>query len=118
MKEKLTAWLTDRVAACEARSTSLAADGRSDEAKFERIRVNVYDLFRTAVQAIHRAQPNEAAAWQMFEQRMEDIPAAWQRSRDLAQQHGDAEKAYIERVKLEAAEDIRRSYAALRGEQA
>lgn len=118
MKEQWTTWLTDKAAACEARRAALAADGRGDEAKFERIRVNVYDLFRTAAQAIHRAQPDEAAAWRMFAQRLDDIPAAWQRSLDVAREHGDAEKAHIERVKLEAAEDIRRGYAALRGEQA
>ena len=118
MKEKLTAWLTSKAEECEAQRLALAADERNDEARFERIRANVYELFCTTANAIHRALPDEAAAWRMFEQRMEDIPSAWQRSFDVAKRHGDAEKAHIERIKLGAAEEIRRRYAALRGEQA
>lgn len=117
MKDHLMDWLAQRAAECEGRRASLAAEGREDESTFERIRYNVYDLFRTSTQAIHRAQQNEAAAWRMFEQRLEDIPAAWQRSHDLAELHGDTKKAHIERIKLDAAEDIRRFYAWLRGEQ-
>ena len=118
MKEVLMDWLEQRAAACEERRAALAAEERGDEATFERIRYNVYDLFRTTVSAIHRAEPDEKAAWWLFERRLRDIPATWQRSHDLAELHGDAKKAHIERIKLEAATEIRRRYEALREEKA
>ena len=118
MKEQFMDWLAQCAEECERRRASLAAEGRADESTFERIRYNVYDLFRTTVSALHRAEPDEEAAWWLFERRLKDIPATWQRSHDLAELHGDAKKAHIERIKLDAAEDIRRFYAELRGERA
>lgn len=114
MKETLMDWLAQRAAACEERRAALAAEGRTDESTFERIRYNVYDLFRTTVGALHRAEPDEKAAWWLFERRLRDIPSTWQRSHDLAELHGDATKAHIERIKLEAAAEIRGRYEALR----
>ena len=114
MKDLMMDWLAKRAAECEARRAKLAAEGREDESTFERIRYNVYDLFRTTVGALHRAEPDEKAAWRLFERKLEEIPSAWQRSHDLAKQHGDAKKAHIERIKLEAAADIRRCYEELR----
>lgn len=117
MKDLLMNWLSRRAEECEERRTSLAAEGRTDESTFERIRYNVYDLFRTTVAALHRAESDEAAAWRLFERRLEDIPAAWRKSCDQAELHGDEKKAHVERIKIDAAEDIRRFYAKLRGEQ-
>ena len=110
MKDFLMNWLGQQATACEARRVELAAEGREDEATFERIRYNVYDLFRTTVGAVHRAEPDEKAAWWLFERRLKDIPSTWQRSYDLAEQHGDTKKAHIERIKLEAAAEIRARY--------
>ena len=115
MKDQFMDWLAQQAAACEGRRVALAAEGREDEARFERIRYNVYDLFRTTVGALHRAEPDENAAWWLFERRLKDIPSTWQRSHDLAELHGDAKKAHIEKIKLEAAADIRSHYEELRG---
>ena len=114
MKEAFMDWLAQRAAACEERRAALAAEGRRDESTFERIRYNVYDLFRTTAGALHRAEPDEREAWWLFERRLKDIPSTWQRSHDLAELHGDDAKAHIERIKLEAADEIRRRYEALR----
>ena len=42
--------------------------------------------------------------------RMEQIPAAWEKSLEQAQFHGDAVKAHLEKIKLEAAEEIRTAF--------
>ena len=118
MKDCLMDWLGQQAAACEAHRVELAAEGRADEATFERIRYNVYDLFRTTVGAVHRAEPDEKAAWWLFERRLNDIPSTWQRSHDLAELHGDVKKAHIERIKLDAAAEIRARYEELRGKKA
>ena len=116
MKDLLIDWLAQQAAECETRRAALAAEGRADESTFERIRYNVYDLFRTTACALHRAEPDEKAAWWLFERRLKDIPSTWQRSHDLAALHGDEKKAHIERIKLEAAADIRARYEQLRGD--
>lgn len=116
MKDQFMAWLAERASACEMSRAALSRDGRGDEARFEQIRYNVYDLFRTTVGALHRAEKDEQAAWQRFEQQLRGIPAAWRQSHDMARSHGDAEKAHIERIKLDAAADIEKRYRELRGE--
>ena len=115
MKDLLMDWLSQRAEECETRRIALAAEGREDESTFERIRYNVYDLFRTTAGALHRAEPDEKTAWWLFERKLKEIPSTWQRSYDLAELHEDAKKAHIERIKLDAASDILRRYEELRG---
>lgn len=40
-------WLEEKIRRCGRRSQTLRADDRADEAAFEKIRANVYDIFRT-----------------------------------------------------------------------
>ena len=94
------AWCDER-AACHQRREVLTADHRSDEARFEQIRANVYGIFR----AVYASLQSDPAA---LERKLRDIPAAWEESLRLAQRHGDAEKAYIEQIKLETAAEILR----------
>ncbi|MBR2718846.1 MAG: hypothetical protein IKB78_06105 [Clostridia bacterium] len=94
-------WCDERTAACQQRRKELAADQRIDEARFEQIRANVYGVFR----AVYAALQNNPAA---LGKKLREIPAAWEESLQLAQQHGDAEKAYIEQLKLDTAAEILR----------
>lgn len=93
-------------AACKARENALTAEGRADEAVFEKIRGNVLSLseavLRTAMQ-----QEDPAG---FFRQRMAQIPAAWAQAREKALAHGDDNRAYLEQIKLDMAEDVRRAF--------
>ena len=89
----------ERTQACKARREALMADHRHDEAKFEQIRMNVYGIF-SAVCSTLKNQPDALA------KKLQEIPAAWEESLRLADMHGDAEKAHIERIKLETAREI------------
>ncbi len=102
------AFLENQIQACKARSSALAADSRKDEAVFEEIRGNVYDIFRTVFQVGQKQLPeNKEVQLRFFRERLDAIPKSWQTSLDTARQHGDSRKAVIEEIKLEAVAHIR-----------
>ncbi|MGN1021245.1 MAG: hypothetical protein ACI4O7_12840 [Aristaeellaceae bacterium] len=92
--------------ACKAKENALTAEGRTDEAVFEKIRGNVLSLS----EAVLRAAMQQEDPAGFFRQRMEQIPAAWAQAREKALAHGDGNRAYLEQIKLEMAEDIRRAF--------
>ena len=59
--ERFAAWLDDQIAACQARQKSLLSDDRGDEAVFEKVRTNVYDICRTLLAVAARTCEGEAA---------------------------------------------------------
>ena len=93
-------------AACRARENALTAEGRADEAVFEKIRGNVLSLS----EAVLKAAAQQADPAGFFRQRMQQIPAAWAQAREKALAHGDENRAYLEQIKLSMAEDIRRAF--------
>lgn len=99
MNDLFLSWCDERIAACQARCRALRADSRGDEARFEQIRANVYGIFRTVYSTL-KDKPDQLT------RPLQDIPAAWEESLALAQSHGDAEKAHIERIKLDTAKEI------------
>jgi len=107
MNDKLKIYLENRASQCKEKSGVLAGDLRRDEANMEKIRANVYELFRTVIDAAEKTQSTEAAAKGFFVSRLESIPASWQAALDKAREHGDDTKAAIENIKLEAAADIK-----------
>lgn len=113
MNEKLKEFFDSRIADCAARRDALISEQRFDEADMEKIRGNVYDIFRTVLGAAERACGDEAGAREFFRLRSEQIPTAWHDSLAKASAHGDDVKAAIERVKIEAIEDIKAKAAEL-----
>lgn len=101
--ETLKQYLTEGFDESARRFALLRSESREDEAVFERIRGNVFDIFRSVAQAAQtQADPRG-----FFLEKLASIPAAWSASREQALTHGDEEKAHIEAVKLEAAAEIR-----------
>lgn len=110
-------WLEQKIAACKENKKALCADERADEATFEQIRANVYDIFKTVLTVgAKNSDPEKAATF--FRQRLETIPRAWREELATAEAHDDGEKAQIERVKLEALEEIRAHFETVWGEEA
>ena len=95
--ESLQQFLTQQADACKARAAALTADDRCDEAVFEKIRANVYEIFRSVAGA---AQKTEDPA-PFFRARLADIPANWEAALEKARSHGDENRAHTETVKLE-----------------
>lgn len=108
--EKMNAYFDEQIAACQGRSLALLADERQDEADFEKIKANVYDIFRTMLSVGCNTQSTPEAAASFLEKKLEMVPANWCASLARAQEHGDAGKAHIERLKLDAVEDIKTNF--------
>lgn len=110
MEEQINSYFEERIAACQAAAAALNADNRADEAVFEKIRMNVYDIFRTVYSAGTRAcgnDPQKRVAFLLA--RLQEIPANWQTSLEAAQRHGNTEKAHIEWIKLEVVAEIKQN---------
>ena len=109
MNNQITTYFEERIAACQAAAAALTADNRADEAVFEKIRLNVFDIFRTVYNAGEKVSGGDGAKQLDFlRNRLEGIPSSWQKALEAALVHGNSEKAHIEQIKLEAVEEIRR----------
>lgn len=92
---------------CSAEISALNADHRADEAVFMKVRMNVYDIFRTVFSACAKfTGEDDQKLVQSFLTKLRQIPQNWHSSLAVAEQHGDLEKAHIERIKLDTATEI------------
>lgn len=110
--KRMTAYFAEEIAACAQREQALAADERHDEATFEKIRANVYDIFRTVLTvAVQQGQGDEAAVRTFFVQKLDAIPQNWESARRAAASHQDTVKMTVEQIKLETVAHIRAALA-------
>ncbi len=110
-QNEFTTWLGSQIAACEKRREKLLADERSDESDFEKVKANIYDIFRTVFNvALKTSDGNADAARRFFLLRAEEIPANWKAAYEKAKQHNDAHKMQIESLNLETIQDIKTAF--------
>lgn len=118
MKEaQFKEYLTAQITACASEEKRLNAEGRKDEAVFARIRGNVFDIFRTVLAAGARMAAKGQPA-DLLREKLDAIPKNWQESLENALAHGETEKAHIEKIKLEAAREIRERFEKIWGDAA
>lgn len=105
---QLMNYFSEQITACTSESAALRADSREDEAVFQKIRLNVFDIFRTVAAAGCRlcGEDNGKLREYLLE-KLEQISGNWKTAYDAAVQHGDSQKAHIERLKLDTASEIR-----------
>ena len=101
--ESLQKFLNEQAEACKARAAALTANNRQDEAVFEKIRGNVFEIF-TAVLNAARKQSDPV---DFFRRQLTAIPSNWEAALEKAEAHGDEAKAHTERIKLDAIRAIR-----------
>lgn len=81
MEEKvlqMKAFFEEQLAGCSQRKQALLADEREDEATFEKIKANIYDVFRTALAAgVNTCGQDEAKLSSFFAVRLQQIPSNW-----------------------------------------
>ncbi len=106
-QQRMYQWLSDKILERETRGRYLREDERADEAVFEKIAGNVYEIFRTVLSAADKACPEEEAAATFFWKRLEQIPSAWEGALTQARAHGDLKKSHVEAIKLQAVAEIR-----------
>lgn len=101
-------YLDEQITACKQRSKLLAADNRMDEGNFEKVRANVYEIFKTILSVAETVcGKDDSAKKHFFLQKAEQIPMSWMTSYEKAKQHGDVEKMHIESVKLDTIREIK-----------
>lgn len=107
-QQKLESYFEERIAVCKQRSRQLAEEERIDEANFEKVRANVYDIFKTILSAAERVcGKDDLAERRFFLQKMEQIPTSWAVSYEKAKQNGNNEKIHIESIKLDTVREIK-----------
>ena len=111
MKEqqrKFESYLEEQITACRQRSKLLAEEDRMDEGNFEKVRANVYEIFKTILSAAERVcGRDDSAKRRFFLQKVEQIPTSWKASYEKAKQNGDVEKIHIESIKLDTVREIK-----------
>ena len=111
-KERTVSYFADRIANCKKMAHVLAADDRADEAVFAKIQMNVYDIFSTIFSvAINTSGLDDQKIVQFFLTRIHQIPQSWHTTLANAEQHGETEKAHIERIKLNTVAEIQKEFA-------
>ena len=109
---KLNDYFNDQIAVCDRRNKELLADERMDEATFETVKANVYDIFRTILSvAVKTCKGDPGAVQRFFVQKAEQIPSNWTVSYEKAKENNDAIKMQIEQIKLDTIHEIRENFA-------
>ena len=107
-QRKFESYLDEQIAACKRRSKLLAEDDRVDEGNLEKVRANVYEIFKTILSVAERVCGKDGSAKRVFFlQKAEQIPTSWAASYEKAKQNGDVEKMHIESIKLDTIQEIK-----------
>lgn len=110
--ELMREYLEERISDCRERGLELSAQERGDEAAFEKVRANVYDIFRTVLEAALRlGDGDDGAVQRFFMMKAEQIPSSWKAARERAALHDDEERLMIEGLKLDTAREVRARFA-------
>ena len=116
---RMKEYLEEQVARCAQARAQLMADHRGDEANFQAIQGNVYGIFSTILKvAVEQNPDNSQGVEGFFLKKLEEIPAHWVEAREKAAARGDEIAAHLERLKLEAAEDVGCTFRAIWGAKA
>lgn len=109
---KLNSYFEEQIAMCDQRNKELIADDRTDEANFEKVKANVYDIFRTILSvAVKTSKGDPDAVRHFFVQKTEQIPSSWVTAYEKAKQHNDAVKMRLEQIKLDTIGEIKENFA-------
>ena len=109
--ENMTAYLDAAIARCAEQEKALTADERKDEAVFEKIRANVYNIYRTILGvAVQNCGGDADKMREFFMKQINHIPASWNASYETAKQHNDTAKVQIEEIKLAVVHEIRAEF--------
>lgn len=114
MEQRITelhTYFEAQLAQCRQREQALLSDGRQDEATFEKIRANIFDIFRTILSVGEKSCKDRPEAMQdFFVKRLQQIPSSWRTAYEKASAHGDTVQMHIEEIKLQAVKEIEEAF--------
>ena len=109
---KLNSYFDKQISLCGQCNKKMLAEERGDEADFEKVKANIYDIFRTIFSAgIKSCKDDSEAVKRFFMLKIQQIPTSWTEAYNKAKQHNDGVKMRIEQIKLDTAGEIRETFA-------
>ncbi len=107
----LNSYFDKQISLCKQCNKNLLTDERMDEANFEKVKANVYDIFRTIFSvAVKNSKGDFEAIKRFFILKIEQIPSNWVIAYNTAKQHDDTVKMQIEQIKLDTVSEIRQMF--------
>lgn len=108
---ELNTYFETQLAQCRQREQALLSDNRQDEANFEKIRANIFDIFRTILSVGEKSCEDRPEAMRdFFLKRLQQIPSGWRTAYEKASAHGDTVQMHIEEIKLQALKEIEETF--------
>lgn len=114
LEEKYLIFIDGKIAEYNTISEQYKTDDRKDEADLEKIKANIYEIFRTLfLSDIKQLEGKDLGRFEDinmyggFLLRFDTIPTNWKISLDKAIEHGDTTKQIIEEHKLEVAKELK-----------
>jgi hypothetical protein len=114
LEEKYISYIDEKIAEHNKKSEHYKLDDRNDEADLEKIKVNIYEIFRTLflsdIKQLDGKDFGETVNINIyggFLLRFDTIPTNWSVSLDKAIEHGDTTKQVIEEHKLSVAKELK-----------
>ena len=92
-------------------AAAFAADRRQDDADLTKIRANIYEICATIGNVVCKNTP-EGEREAIWLKKLEELPRNWHTALEMAQAHGNGQRAAVEELKLETLEDVLKRAAA------
>ncbi len=118
LKEDFVKFLDERTSAVYKDINRLTEDNRKDEANFEKIRANIYQVLKTIFLASMRISGEEWEQVGYFGGRLDVMEETWRSSLAKASEHNDTVRAIQEQVKLEVMDEVRKTFKEMWGMEA
>ncbi len=109
-------YLDQRTTSVQGDTLRLIADDRRDEANFEKIRANIFQIVKTMLQASARISQEESERVGFLEAKLALFQETWEGYLRKAKEHGDDLKIVQEQTRLEALAEIRDTFQKIWGE--
>ena len=109
-------YLDQRTSSVQEDTLRLIADNRRDEANFEKIRTNIFQIVKTMLQASARISQEESERVGFLEAKLALFQETWEGYLRKAKEHGDDLKIVQEQTRLEALAEIRDTFQKIWGE--
>ena len=113
-------YLEKAIQSTTEKAQELLIEDRKDESNHIKIKVNIYEVFKTIFSVLEKniAKEKNMAAETIkasYLNKMETIPASWKQSLENAKAHNDVEKILIEEIKLDTVKEIRQKFVEIWG---
>lgn len=119
-KEKYISYIDKNLAELNRLIETYKADNRKDEANLEKVKANIYEVFRIIflsdlkqLEEKNIVDANNQSIYEGLLKRFDTIQATWRISLDKATEHGDITRQVIEENKLAVAEKLKSEFLSL-----